>query len=153
MVPFTDANHFNQGGLFQNIKNSSYPLYDYLHFDDKIVSSPLQWLIQDGLFRHAVLLQVSVYKARMRQQPPSPATLKYHQVTLALLSTRLSDQTQTPLTNTTIWGITILANSALWLGRYDEIAVHIRALKRICHLYGGKDFILQKPTLRYYVYW
>jgi hypothetical protein len=148
----TDQGRLNQGQIFQNWKCLSYPVYEHLHFHDEMTVSPLQFLMQDNLFRQAALYQVSVFKSRLRQQPLSPATLKYHQATLGLLNNRLSDATKSPLTNTTVWSITILANAALWLARHDEVALHVLALKRLCYIYGGKDFISQRPTLRYYIY-
>ncbi|KAI8628124.1 hypothetical protein F5Y19DRAFT_154085 [Xylariaceae sp. FL1651] len=142
----------SMSSIFQRLKSMIYPIYPHIHFEDKIAAGPLQWLVHDDLFRHATLFIISVHKARMQQKPLDAGILRQHQVTLALLNTRLSDETQHPLTDTTVWSITLLAYAALWLARHAELAVHLRALKQLYCLYGGKSFMRQHPTLGYYTY-
>jgi len=142
----------NEGQTLVNMKASNYPVYGYLEFCDKVLTPPLHWLLTDRLFRHAVLYNVAVFKSCIQRQPLSEATLKHHQVTLNLLNQKLSDPTQSPVNRTTIWAMTLLANTAHGLARHDEVAMHARAIRRICDVYGGKDYIAQRPTLRYNIY-
>jgi hypothetical protein len=142
----------NIGQTLVNLKAKNYPVYGYLEFHDKVFAPPLHWILKDRLFRHAVLYSIAVSKARIQRQPLGEATLKHHQVTLNLLNKKLSDPTRSPIDRTTIWSITLLGNAAHFLARHDEIAMHAKAIRRICDLYGGKDFIAQRPTLRYNIY-
>ncbi|KAI3318985.1 hypothetical protein HD806DRAFT_539687 [Xylariaceae sp. AK1471] len=142
---------------FLGWKNTSYPVYEHLYFDDKVKESLLQYRMQDDLFRHIIYHQVSVFKLDLKKQSLSPDMLKCHQTAQVLLNNRLSDLPKPSpanfnIWNITIWSITMLAHAALWLGRHDEVALHILAVKRLCHIYGGKDYIPGLPTLRYYLF-
>ncbi|KAI1813657.1 hypothetical protein GGS20DRAFT_552222 [Poronia punctata] len=136
----------------KDMKELSYPIYGQLYFHDKMTKPPLEWLVIDSLFRYSVLYHIAVAKACEQKQPLSEETLRYHQITLNLLNKKLSGPAKGALTNTVLWSINMLANTAHLLARYDEVDVHTRALRRICGLYGGPDFIAKRPTLRYYIY-
>lgn len=141
--------------IFVHVKSTVYPIYNHVDFDDKAVESPLRRLIYDDLFRYAVCFMVSAYKERMRQQPLSDMTNRYYRGTIALLNNKLrtgSDK-QAYRDDSTIWCVSILANMALWLAQHAEVSTHTSALKQIIKICGGQAFLLQRPYLRYQLYW
>jgi hypothetical protein len=96
---------------------------------------------------------VSGYKDRMQQRPISAVTYNNYGKALALLNKRLLSQGFEYFADTTIWSVNILAHVALWLVRHAEVSMHTSALRQIIEISGGQAFLLQRPTLRYQLYW
>ncbi|KAI0388425.1 hypothetical protein F5Y17DRAFT_463711, partial [Xylariaceae sp. FL0594] len=137
---------------FATMKAIIYPMYENLQFWDKMTAPPFQWLVTDTLFRNAVLYHNAVAKSCVQGQPLNETAAKHRQATLNLLGRKLSDPTQSPLTQPVLWSMTILANASYGMARHDEVVVHTRAIRRLCQVYGGSDYIATRPTLRYYLY-
>ncbi|KAH8881752.1 hypothetical protein GQ53DRAFT_812424 [Thozetella sp. PMI_491] len=135
---------------FQLVKTKIYPAYGHVYFDDmRNDKTVIQLLTEDAAFRHAVIVTVTAHKERMQQQPFSPDTYRHHSTAVALLNTRVSDEPENLLIDTTIYAIINLAHLAVWLARYDEIAGHVVALKHIIRRRGGQKFLLQRPFMKY----
>lgn len=134
------------------MKILSSPLITVLHFDGMDSDAELR-LAQDDPFRHAIVLFVSAYKAYIQQRQMSVGSYKHHRATLASLIARLSTVPGHYLIDSTIYIINVLATIALWLGRHDELATHVLALKQIVSLRGGWASLQGEPFLVYHLQW
>lgn len=131
----------------------TYPIYDYVYFEDRPTESPLLWVMYDELFHSAVQLMVSAFEERMRHEPWGTATSKHYSNTITLLNRRLSSHGREFLSDTTIWSVNILASVAIWRSHHGEASSHTSALRQIVNVGGGKSFLSLRPTLRYHLFW
>jgi hypothetical protein len=137
---------------YKRVKGQLYPVRNHVAFHD-LGDHLVQWLIQDAGFRQSMSLTVSAYKDFMLKRTTSAETSMHYRATLNLLNARLSEGPSAFLVDSTLYMINTLATLAIWQAQHAEIATHLNAVKNLIRLRGGKEYLLDRPSLKYYLEW
>jgi hypothetical protein len=136
---------------YSALKSSLYPVERCVDFNTN-PDAYIAWLYEDKAYLHSVLLGTSAMKDYMALRPLSKATLSHLRRAITSLNDRLTAH-DAYKSDAIWWCVLTLATLSAMFSDKAAGAAHMKGLRRIVELRGGKRYVRADPKKHFKLTW